>query len=491
MSNTLKLLHQVRNTASTVAGSSTNPEHAALLAYVDMVMNELLLQESPAFYLEYIAKGKGIYAQGLALLKQMGVSLEAVALRDDLSEELRDEIFDAEIQKLHDALTQVVQALDENRSFDEKKYLVLLSEWENSLYLHRGEQAPNNRVDNTKHITRDMVQGYLEQKFPLWKNLKVTGFNALYGGFSKKTLLVETEDNANGQQSLVFRVEQPVQLLCYDGSDVAREYYMIKLMHRAGLPVAKPLWLEEDKGYLGGRFIVSGKCPGRVLGHSLGSEADLPAEVVDEMLACMYRMHQITLDPDDEWTKKSHLREWLPHKTITEATRYWVEVYIPREIEQTGIRVTPDLLRCMKWLQGNVPECDEPPVVLHMDYAFNNLLFEGNKVSAILDWETSRLGDPVDDIIWTQNNLEKLITMPEFLDRYKAATGRQITQYRVAYSWIVKVALTIVGSLNATELLNEDNAAPISFSSFPFKFMPVLSTNLNKLIETAEACKGS
>jgi aminoglycoside phosphotransferase (APT) family kinase protein len=490
VSNTSKLLQQVRNTVQAVCASSDNPEHQFILTGADLLLNEMLHEECPRFYLDYIAEGKALLAEGRALAEKYGSTLPAVSLRDDLSEELRNSILNAEITTVSDALTQVVQALVENRSHEEKDFLIRLSNWETSLYLRRGEQVENT-TKNAKPITRELVQSYLEQKHPHWEGLEIKKFNALYGGFSKKTVLLETDDKVNGNQSLVLRVEQPVNLLCYDGSDVAKEYYMIELMHKLGIPSARPLWLEEDGGYLGGRFIVSEKAEGRVMGDSLGGEAGLPKEAIDSMLQAMYQLHTTRVDRDDPLVVKSHLKEWLHCETVTQANEHYVNVFIPNEIERVGIRLTPDLARGVKWLQENIPACDEPPALLHMDYSFNNLLFVDNKVSAILDWETSRIGDPVDEIVWTQFSLQAHLTMEEFLERYKNATGREFSRYRIAYARVIKTIMNTIGALSSQRTINELDATPIQFGYLAYKFMPLLCTQLNGMIEAAEAAKGS
>ena len=58
MPRTIQLLKQARHAAAAINQSTTNAEYKAILTAADYVFNELILQDSPAFYLDYIARGK-------------------------------------------------------------------------------------------------------------------------------------------------------------------------------------------------------------------------------------------------------------------------------------------------------------------------------------------------------------------------------------------------------------------------------------------------
>lgn len=490
MPKPLQLMKQVRSVVQAVRQGSDNPEHLALLESADNIMKELMLQTDSGFYVDYIRSGKKLLDEGEKLAASAGCPVASPTIRGDFTEETSMTVLDGEITKLLEAMSTVVNALDENRSPAEKDFLVRTTDWEDSLYIRRGQPVPCPRQSSGLDITRESLLDYLQTKFPDWADLKITKFVQLFGGISKQTILFDTEDRRNGKQSLVLRAEVPVILLHYDGSDVTREYHMIQLMEKMGLPVAKTRWLEEDTTLLGGRFIVFDKSPGIMRGSNLGSTEPLPEALVDSMLSTFYKMHNLTLDRNDPLAWKSHLREWLPHHTVYDTTKHYVNVFIPNEIARCGIPMTPDLARGLKWIQNNIPDTgDEKPVIQHMDYSFNNILFDGDRVSAILDWETSRLGDPVDDIVWTQLSLSNVMSQEEFLRRYKEGTGRTVTPYRMAYSQVTKFVLNLIGALNSIHCLDGQDNTPIKFSLLGYFYMPILCTQLNGIIAEAERLK--
>jgi aminoglycoside phosphotransferase len=51
-----------------------------------------------------------------------------------------------------------------------------------------------------------------------------------------------------------------------------------------------------------------------------------------------------------------------------------------------------------QWLRRNVPPAPARPVVIHGDTGPGNFLFEGDQLTAVIDWEFTHLGDPMKDL---------------------------------------------------------------------------------------------
>jgi aminoglycoside phosphotransferase (APT) family kinase protein len=382
-------------------------------------------------------------------------------------------------------LTPFVVRLDE-RNPTHRNFLGRMSDWESAFYAHHLEQVQTSAGASTQ-FTREDLQTYLEAKYPSWAALNITKFVPLDGGFSKKTVLFETEDQLNGPQALVLRGEQAFDLLCYPGSAVSQEFFMIKLMRECGLPTAEPLWLESDDRHLGCRFIVSRKAEGRVYGGALGSDEALPPELVRSVVATFIQMHNIKISAQNPLATRSHLKEWLPHMaSLRDTTRFYVDEWLPRLVSLTKIPPSPQLERALIWLQRNVPESNETPVVLHGDFSFNNLMLGEGAVTAVLDWESSRLGDPAEDIIWTQANIGAYMDMTEFLTIYEAGTGRKITEQRLRYARVVKCVLNAVACLSAYTGLETRDDVGLNLGVLAYKYMGLFGSQFNSLIESAE-----
>ena len=60
----------------------------------------------------------------------------------------------------------------------------------------------------------------------------------------------------------------------------------------------------------------------------------------------------------------------------------------------------PFLAFAFDWLDRNAPQSVERTALCHGDAGRGNFLFEGARVTALLDWEFAHLGDPLDDLAW-------------------------------------------------------------------------------------------
>jgi len=82
-----------------------------------------------------------------------------------------------------------------------------------------------------------------------------------------------------------------------------------------------------------------------------------------------------------------------------------------------------------------------PLVLVHGDFNPANFLYEAGKVTALIDWENARIGDPREDLGWmtTMDILSNSKVMDHPLDEggflayYNKLTGLEVTQDEVDY----------------------------------------------------------
>jgi hypothetical protein len=89
----------------------------------------------------------------------------------------------------------------------------------------------------------------------------------------------------------------------------------------------------------------------------------------------------------------------------------------------------------LRWLADNVPEDRGPAVVLHGDAGPGNFLYDGSKVVALVDWELTHLGDPMEDLaqIWVRSLIQPFVPMREVFAAYEQASGTPVEVDRVKY----------------------------------------------------------
>ncbi|GAC1327224.1 MAG: phosphotransferase family protein [Candidatus Dormibacteria bacterium] len=66
----------------------------------------------------------------------------------------------------------------------------------------------------------------------------------------------------------------------------------------------------------------------------------------------------------------------------------------------------PEIELAIQWLRTSPPEATTT-VLVHGDYKPGNILLEGTRVGALLDWELAHLGDPMEDLGWVTQPLRR------------------------------------------------------------------------------------
>lgn len=65
------------------------------------------------------------------------------------------------------------------------------------------------------------------------------------------------------------------------------------------------------------------------------------------------------------------------------------------------IRPEPAFAYAFRWLRENLPPEPERRSVVHADVRTGNVIVDDAGLQSILDWETSKIGDPMEDLAWT------------------------------------------------------------------------------------------
>ena len=103
-------------------------------------------------------------------------------------------------------------------------------------------------------------------------------------------------------------------------------------------------------------------------------------------------------------------------------------------------RRVPMLDYAALWLRRNAPAAPRTSIV-HGDFRIGNFLVADGDISAILDWELVRLGDPVEDLGWIclqawrgrSPHMCHLFSREELLERYAAASGIVVDMAALRY----------------------------------------------------------
>jgi aminoglycoside phosphotransferase (APT) family kinase protein len=207
------------------------------------------------------------------------------------------------------------------------------------------------------------------------------------GGQSNPTYRLTAADG----RRFVLRRKPPGRLLP-SAHAVDREYRVIRALHGAGFPVARPYALCEDDSIIGTAFYVMDCVEGRVLwdqGLPGASRAERGA-MWDELNRVIAQLHAVDY-------KAVGLEDFgRPGNYVARQIERWTKQY--RASETQPIEA---MNRLIEWLPGNVPAGDETAIV-HGDYRMDNVIFHPTepRILAVLDWELSTLGHPLADFAY-------------------------------------------------------------------------------------------
>jgi aminoglycoside phosphotransferase (APT) family kinase protein len=278
-------------------------------------------------------------------------------------------------------------------------------------------------------ITSESLEAYILQH--LDPNLRLRTFRILAGGRSKQTIMVTL---VNELQQVVERVIRRDLMIAITGSTVVDEYQVLAALADRGYPVPRPFRLETNTDILGSAFMVME----RVNGSLAGDVFDPPAtrEAVLDSARVLGSLHALSV-PDIAPTIRAASRiapnQHQLRDQVLELQRVWLT-------HSRAHSVTMDAV--FKWLLENVQSVSPLVSIVHGDYSYHNLLFEGDKLSAVMDWELVRVGHPAEDLGYIRPAAIQRVSWAEFMTAYRLGGGGEIPQIDITfYTFISKLRL--------------------------------------------------
>lgn len=95
----------------------------------------------------------------------------------------------------------------------------------------------------------------------------------------------------------------------------------------------------------------------------------------------------------------------------------------------------PLLVFALRWLEDNIPADPERQVLVHGDAGPANFLHHEGRVTAILDWEMTHVGDPMEDLAWiaVRDLFQPFVSLPDCFAEYERAAATSVDIPRVRY----------------------------------------------------------
>jgi len=269
-------------------------------------------------------------------------------------------------------------------------------------------------------------------------------------GMSSETLLLDAswrEGSRRRTASLVVRLAPDVcDVPVFPNYDLGKQFEALRLVRElTSVPVPKTWWLERDPAPVGSPFFVmsrvEGVVPPDVMPYTFGENwlYDAPdvlrRRLQQESISVLVRLHAVE--------RPSQVFGFLsfdePGSTDLERhfahTRSWY-AYAAADVGRSRL-----LERCFDWLEGHWPSTETETVLSWGDARIGNILYDGYRPTAVLDWEMAGLGPRELDVAWmifSHRVFQEIANavgfdgMPDFMrpedviDTYERESGRQL-----------------------------------------------------------------
>ncbi|SEH19160.1 Predicted kinase, aminoglycoside phosphotransferase (APT) family [Sphingopyxis sp. YR583] len=384
---------------------------------------------------ELIALASTMGGEGQDIATRLGDAPTDVAASEDLSR-LLSEAFD-DLAALHDpganfseALIKILAGLLKADSLAEKTR----RDWADQVEAQVSPETCDSGI-----ITKDRLELFLREAMPEHPDLAVSRVSRPPMGWGKVTLIAELEGSNLPFRSLVVRQDA---LLSGTGTHVADEYGIIKFVHQHGLEVPEPIFFHPGDDRFGRPFIIMTKLSGATAGGFGGPAPECTREALFGLARFAARLH--ALDPSE-----SDLPQSWKTAPDEDANKRAV-VKVRQQLRDNQVAPLPVASGTLLWLEHNAPPAPERPIIVHSDLGLWNLLVEGPRLSAVLDWELAQIGDPMQDLAYIRPLLGDRMTWDEFVEAYLAAGGQDYRPAAIEFFGI----LSDVRNVMFTEIMH-------------------------------------
>ena len=294
---------------------------------------------------------------------------------------------------------------------------------------------------------RETLLEYYRQKPMGKKNISIPDVEGIGGGLMNQNYSFHLEyakGNKKHSENLLIRIGR-------SKADKMREFQTLEKLYSNSIPVAKVYDVGEDRD--GSGFIIMEKVEGHGMfpGVLMGMTETEHAEFWKQFSSNLASIHMLDwekagfgfLGPPDG--KYGFAKRWI--SMFREVVKYTEgtdpsqgEHGLPEQairmlrLREGGRQIRElDLNPVLDWLEDNMPPSDQY-VLIHGDYFVHNMLMNGGRIVAILDWETAQIGDAAYDMcnpalffrVADPSGERSSILLNEILEHYRQITGTEL-----------------------------------------------------------------
>jgi aminoglycoside phosphotransferase (APT) family kinase protein len=276
----------------------------------------------------------------------------------------------------------------------------------------------------------------------------VAAVQELTGGASRNSYIVTGRSGAKS----FLRLDAGHGPLSGTAFTLAREYAVLSEVQGHGVPVPRVLAFSSEHNAALMEFI-----PGYTSYQRTGSQAE-EMKLRRDLIAAVATLQGI--DPQE-------IPALGEHRASSLGTAIPADLVLWRLMYDERVTIRDPLVEfSLNWLGRTVPDADSPCVIVHGDVGPGNFLIADGQIKALIDWEMTRLGHPLEDIACI---IARALGAPfgeprEHVANYEQVTGATVDYRKLDYALSLVLTRWLVGILMALSRPSALQNVPMLFA---------------------------
>jgi aminoglycoside phosphotransferase (APT) family kinase protein len=283
-----------------------------------------------------------------------------------------------------------------------------------------------------EELNLEKLEPFLRAHFPDERG--VLSVKQFPSGHSNLTYSVQL-----GGQEMVLR-RPPFGNKVKSAHDMGREFRVLSKLHDAYTPAPKVVLYCDDESVLGAPFYLMEPVHGMILRRDPPPGLAFPPatarQLCESFVDNLTRLHSI------DYGAVGLGDFGKPLGYVERQVHGWIGRYHGSKTHEYG-----EVEKLSAWMRENLPASGHATLI-HNDYKFDNVVLDPDdlgKITGVLDWEMSAIGDPLSDLgstlaywvnagdpeelqklRWGPTNYPGSMTRSEVVERYAVASGRGV-----------------------------------------------------------------
>jgi aminoglycoside phosphotransferase (APT) family kinase protein len=261
---------------------------------------------------------------------------------------------------------------------------------------------------------------------------RITATQRVFSGGSRQTVFVTVRGEGDAERTLVVKWEPGTGSHADTEFSLEREFVVYRALAGTSVPVPYVLSISQDRNALLMERLPGSSDLRQLSAHSL-------EHVARDFVRCLAELHLLDVN---RLELGGLAYSASPAEAVTLEVDRWSALAAARTSNDDPLQQY-----ALAWLRSHLPSHLMGPVLVQGDTGPGNFLVDGQRVSGLVDWEFSHLGDPMDDLAWVRFRARNSVFAEPFerhLPEYERLTGWPIDSERIAYFEVLVIVRNLV-----------------------------------------------